>query len=1745
MVAWFSKDEYEQLTDSLVESSFLRQLQPTLEKAQSILQAPKPAAAVGPIEIPDPPEMRRSEPVFKPLDLNALMAQSTSGQDIPSAQPAPFQTLDLDAMMEPLTPKPSPYSSALTTLGGTPEAEALTRPGGIASTAGAPEDIEGYIRYAATRRGIDPDVAVRVAMSEGGVTDPVRQSEFVQNGKREESYGPFQLFLGGGLGNAALQRGIDPRNPAQWKQSIEFALDEAAKGGWGPWYGAARVGIAPRQGLENARAIGVSADARPATSGANVSSGTGEGTYALREGASLTPDQFTAGTTLSSEEAYAACGPAAAIAFARRNGRNPTLDEAVNLAREVGWTPQQGMAGPASQVKLLEKMGIAATLGGVDENKIRADVQRGNPVIIDTPGHYFVAERYDPQSGKFDLGQSARALKASAGQTWYTLGELARLGMGAARSAIFMDSPESPSPSVVAGRSTQAFRVENAPELVQAVDSVSTPAPRLKSGLTVDEAVAQGGTMAQLEMPGVPGEGNAPGAVDGSSTTPLAASPPARDDWRSGGQVLPNDDGGRVGIGASPSSGQVSISGGVKASSGVPGAGDLPSRDIHGDYAPRAVEPGDFELPNRSTASGTAGPALDLAPTPPPGGAVEPGPAVQAPASSGNPIVDLFSDFGRKLSGILMPQKPDYSQPARDIQERQSTLTGEGPSIADVVAAERANPSPSRQVFDTAAGALRGMAEGSQQDMAAYQRLQGRQLQGETLTPEEEQEMASAAVRVVGDISGLQNVGKTVPGVIGAAKTLPTPSPTAGIVSRAQADEAGRLTPGTQPPGLGGAAGRAIGSGVGAAYEESQQEGATPESVLRAGVGGAATSIARTTAGRLLGPGRGRPPVDVVGRVVQAASQPNQPKTPAEAWDAVTETIKADAPPPITERLTELAKGAASRTNWFDGTRPLREITQQAERAIGRPLQPHENAWLQARLLPGVRRAAEQDIMSGLGPAVKGLDDQAYERLNGYLAALDAVDKGNATGNMGRKFGQFSGTEAEQALEHLRTTLSPFEMKDLDRRASLVRDHVNMLRDRMEQSGLLSPEQVADFKQKYPNYSPINFVDWMEAKERQLGTPATLSVSQNGVKALTEHGASYQRQAPLEALRDATFAIEQRAARNEAANAFADYTKIDPAFKSLFRPANQEAAAYLGQPIAQKRPSETGFSIWQNGKKLDFYLDNALADAIRQDRGLYNGPGAAAMQAASAAFRAGATGSNILFLIPNAIGDAMTAMVRGESPGSLFRGYVQAFTHGPEYEAFLRAGGGYSGMIESGQGAVGMRELRGTINTADQLKQYISWANPLKLAQEIGERVEMAPRVGMYGQAIREGATPAEAALAGRDITMDFARAGLYGRAINQFVPFFNVGLQAPAQVARFLSKTSPGEVLRPTQAQALARVGTYVVAPVIALEAYNRMWDSYKDVPQYDKDRALIIMDPRGPGAVDPDTGRPTPRYALIGLREWTPFAIATREAIGRATGTEDRNWIEVADAILRNSSPISVQEGVSSLLPPWLTVPIEMQHNWDGFRGRQIIPDSIQDRLPEEQYTATTSETSKLIGRAIKKPPAMIEFAIRGFGTGVAGQALAAGDMALRAAGVAPPAESKGRVRDIPVVGGLAGRFYREQGGEISARMRADNEQQFQDIMRSAGLQGSEVQPPSWEIKGIRLSTAEHDEYFARFNDAFASQIRTFQADPRWKTATPEMRLNAVKNAASRAREQASQQVISTYRDAMRQRQPAGATR
>jgi hypothetical protein len=114
------------------------------------------------------------------------------------------------------------------------------------------QEIIEYITQAAQRRGIDPNIALRVFKGESSFNPSAQLIT-----PREESYGLTQLNVKGGLGVEARRRGIEPSDPKQWKQHVDFSLDTVKKGGWRPWSAATKAGIGRWEGVNNTKTVDI------------------------------------------------------------------------------------------------------------------------------------------------------------------------------------------------------------------------------------------------------------------------------------------------------------------------------------------------------------------------------------------------------------------------------------------------------------------------------------------------------------------------------------------------------------------------------------------------------------------------------------------------------------------------------------------------------------------------------------------------------------------------------------------------------------------------------------------------------------------------------------------------------------------------------------------------------------------------------------------------------------------------------------------------------------------------------------------------------------------------------------------------------------------------------------------------------------------------------------------------------------------------------------------------------------------------------------------------------------------------------------------------------------------------------------------------------------------------------------------------------------------------------------------------
>src|SRR5215831_315479 len=403
--------------------------------------APPAEAAAPPVPTPPPPTPTPEAPPPAPVAQPSTPSQTTdltnAGADWVGQQ---MQKLLGGAAQaaEPTPPPPGgPPPTPAPQVSGGPPSTPQTTPGVPAGPQSAtPGDYIDQARQAAAKYGIDPEVFTRQIQQESG---------FNPSAKSPAGATGIAQFMP----QTAQGMGIDPTNPQQ-------SLDAAAKmdaqnlqkygGDWSKTLAAYNAGpgnvdqyagvppFAETQRYVNTILGGAKDVAQQGLSAVNTAIDAAKSQVATRT------SQF--GLGLSSGDAMAFCGPTAAIAFAQTYGRNPTVDEAKQLAQQVGWNPDQGMAGVGSEVKLLNAMGVDAhATQGVDWATVGRDAAGGNPVIIDTPGHYYYVDGYNAQTGQLHVGTSGTDLKG--GSEWMTPDQINGMPQshGGARAAIFADHP--------------------------------------------------------------------------------------------------------------------------------------------------------------------------------------------------------------------------------------------------------------------------------------------------------------------------------------------------------------------------------------------------------------------------------------------------------------------------------------------------------------------------------------------------------------------------------------------------------------------------------------------------------------------------------------------------------------------------------------------------------------------------------------------------------------------------------------------------------------------------------------------------------------------------------------------------------------------------------------------------------------------------------------------------------------------------------------------------------------------------------------------------------------------------------------------------------------------------------------------------------------------------------------------------------------------------------------------------------
>jgi len=351
-----------------------------------------------------------------------------------------------------------------------------------------------------------------------------------------------------------------------------------------------------------------------------------------------------------------------------------------------------------------------------------------------------------------------------------------------------------------------------------------------------------------------------------------------------------------------------------------------------------------------------------------------------------------------------------------------------------------------------------------------------------------------------------------------------------------------------------------------------------------------------------------------------------------------------------------------------------------------------------------------------------------------------------------------------------------------------------------------------------------------------------------------------------------------------------------------------------------------------------------------------------------------------------------------------------------------------------------------------------------------------------------------EGTQAGRTTTIDFNKGGTWSKMINQLVPFFNVGVQALADIGRAAEE-------KPKAFPAI--VAGAIIAPALATEVWNN-WDSqrardYADVPQYMKDQGLVIMLDRNlfPPVKD-DQGNDHPQFFHFRYRQFAPFSNLTREFLqrtvyaGSPSDAYRRSWGEaLLSGGLSPTLPVSTNSWTDfamNFVPPGISTTIQLGTNYDTFRDSRIESHKSDDRA---------SPLSKGLAATFGGRPSQWQFGTSDVGTGYAG-------MLHGASQVFADEPPKGP-SSTPFVGGLTGRWVK---GSIGGGAEYATDNLLTPSAESLLTRNKVKWRPSIadpEVEGVQLTRQEQARYQLRLNSATDNAIQRYFRDSNLSGLTP----------------------------------------
>lgn len=391
-------------------------------------------------------------------------------------------------------------------------------------------------------------------------------------------------------------------------------------------------------------------------------------------------------------------------------------------------------------------------------------------------------------------------------------------------------------------------------------------------------------------------------------------------------------------------------------------------------------------------------------------------------------------------------------------------------------------------------------------------------------------------------------------------------------------------------------------------------------------------------------------------------------------------------------------------------------------------------------------------------------------------------------------------------------------------------------------------------------------------------------------------------------------------------------------------------------------------SVYRDGKRVFYELDPELYRAMKGLDGLTL-PWFIAATAGRArrAITLGATGIRAGFqLITNPLRDTWEAVIATQAqpltqPFRALRALVDEFKGAPHVERWKAAGGQLAQPLGIDRSFLQALRQEMLANTRGR-RAAVRAKHPIETLREVLSFTEAMNRIAEFKAVEQQWGAETEnaqvaGAVAAADLTVDFRRAGVYSRVINQVVPFFNPAVQGISRNIRLL-RTKP--------VRTALRAVAGLTAPALALWWLHKDEDWWQELPLWERVSYLHFK----PG----DEVVRVPLPFEFGY-EFAALPVAVAESIRRERPDE---LAGIGEEIARGMTP--------GIVPGIVQPAAEAVFNYDLFRQRPVEGLSLQRLLPEERAYPSTPSLYRYLGRKLGVSPVKLEHVVNGYTGGFA---------------------------------------------------------------------------------------------------------------------------------------------------------------